>query len=518
MCRKHRRQARKKIPARIVFSARYAVMTDVRCVGTKDIPREPVSAFATTATPKNTLRMKNQLFKKQSLISAPVTEVFNWHARPGAIERLSPPWDPLDIISRTGGIETGAEVRMNLKAGPLTVRWHARHVDYQENKLFQDIQVSGPFAKWTHTHYFQKIDESACILEDRIDYALPFHPISTALMGKFVRQKLERIFTYRHDTMIADIADHLPRKKSGPLRILISGASGLIGQTLIPFLTTGGHHVLQLVRRRPSPTRNEIFWNPEAGILDLATAGPIDAVIHLSGENIGEGRWSAEKKRRIIDSRVDSTRLIAETIAKMKTPPRVFLCASAIGYYGHRGNDQVDESDGPGSDFISDVCRKWEAAATASIAAGIRTAFLRIGIVLSPRGGALGKLLPPFQLGIGGKIGSGNQTMSWISIDDAIGAVYHVLYDSAISGPVNLVAPYPVTNAEFTHCLSKVLSRPAYFKVPAFAIETVFGEMGRETILSSTRVKAGVLQEAGYQFRHPYLESALRHLLGRNLP
>lgn len=516
MYRNHCRNTIKSIPAQIVFPARTAAMIGARSAGTpKKIPHKPVPAHVTPSSVKKILNMKLRQFKKQSRISAPVAEVFNWHARPGAIERLSPPWDPLDIISRTGGIETGAEVRMKLKAGPIPINWHARHVAFQPNEVFQDIQVSGPFAAWIHTHGFKKIDEATSCLEDRIDYALPFHPLSTALMGNFVHQKLERIFTYRHDTLMADLADHLSRNQSGPLRILISGASGLIGQTLTAFLSTGGHEVLRLVRRMPDATQNEIFWNPKAGILDLDAAGPIDAVIHLSGENIGEGRWNTEKKQRIISSRIDSTRLIAETIAGMETPPSVFLCASAIGYYGHRGNAIVDESDGPGTDFISDVCRKWEAAAIAATAAGIRTAFLRIGIVLSPRGGALEKLLPPFQMGIGGKIGDGNQFMSWIGIDDAIAAIYHVLHEGAISGPVNLVAPNPVTNTEFTRILAKVLSRPAYFKVPAIAIESVFGEMGRETILSSTHVRPSVLSETGYRFRHPRLESALHHLLGR---
>lgn len=459
--------------------------------------------------------MKKNIFNKQSEINAPVEEVFKWHARPGAIERLSPPWDPLEIISRTGGIRNGAEVKMKLKAGPIPIKWHARHVDYQENLLFKDIQVKGPFSKWIHTHRFEKIDRTKCILDDSIEYALPFHPLGTAVMKGFVEKKLNQVFTYRHNTTIADIAVHQSKKHQGPLKILISGASGLLGSSLIPFLRTGGHTVLQLVRRVPDKEKNEIQWDPANGRLDLDDTDKIDAVIHLSGENIGEGRWSSEKKKRIIDSRVQSTRLIAETISKMKNPPKVFLCASAIGYYGDRGGIEVDESDTVGKDFISEVCRIWEESAETSTAAGIRTAFMRIGIVLSPQGGALGKLLLPFTIGFGGKISTGCQYMSWISIDDTIGAIHHALFDKNISGPVNLVAPNPATNIEFTQKLATVLSRPAYFTVPKLAIETVFGEMGRETILSSTRVKSSVLRETGYCFRHPDLETALRHLLGK---
>ena len=459
--------------------------------------------------------MKTKIFKKRSKINAPVEDVFKWHARPGAIERLSPPWDPLEIISRTGGILIGAEVEMKLKAGPIPIKWHARHIDYQANKLFKDMQIKGPFSKWIHTHRFETLGQTQCILEDCIEYALPLHLFGTALMHPLVEKKLKQIFTYRHNTTTADMADHLSHKQQEPLRILISGASGLLGSTLIPFLTTGGHHVMPLVRRLPNKKKGEIQWDPANSRLDLDHAGPIDAVIHLSGENIGEGHWTQEKKKRIINSRTKSTRLIAETISKMKTPPKVFVCASAIGYYGDRKNTLLDESDPPGNDFISEVCHTWEASTDAAVRAGIRTASLRIGIVLSPIGGALGKLLLPFRIGIGGKISTGQQYMSWISIDDAIGAIYHVLFDSRISGPVNLVSPNPATNREFTQKLAKVLSRPAYFTVPKAAIEIFFGEMGRETILSSTRVKPGVLSETGYSFRHPDLEGALKHLLGK---
>ncbi|MCD6586202.1 MAG: TIGR01777 family oxidoreductase [Desulfobacteraceae bacterium] len=463
--------------------------------------------------------MKKNIFSKSCEINAPAEDVFKWHARPGAIERLSPPWDPLEIISQTegmtGGISTGAEVKMKLKAGPIPIKWHARHVDYQEYRLFKDIQLSGPFSKWNHTHRFKSLEQSKCILEDSIEYALPLHPFGTAVMGTFVEKKLKQIFTYRHNTTIADIAAHQSRKQQGPLKILISGASGLLGSSLIPFLRTGGHTVLQLVRRPPKKEKGEIRWDPTNGTIDLDDTETIDAVIHLSGENIGEGHWNPEKKKRIIDSRVQSTRLIAETISKMKNPPKVFLSASAIGFYGNRGDTLLDESDTTGNDYISDVCRMWEESADTAVAAGIRTVFLRIGIVLSPQGGALGKLLLPFQMGIGGKIATGRQYMSWISIDDTIGAIHHALFENNISGPVNLVSPNPATNHEFTKVLAKVLSRPAYFTVPKFAIETVFGEMGRETILSSTRVKPSVLSATGYSYRHPDLEIALRHLLGK---
>ncbi|RJP93491.1 MAG: TIGR01777 family protein [Desulfobacteraceae bacterium] len=462
--------------------------------------------------------MKITTFQRQSIVKAPVKTVFQWHARPGAIERLSPPWEPLTVIRRTGGIEAGSEVFMRVPAGPVSLPWHARHTAFAENRMFRDIQIKGPFSRWEHTHWFEPAGTGGCVLKDSIEYALPFQPVSSVLMNPFVHEKLRRIFAYRHHTTVADIAAHQHAKDKGPLNILISGASGLLGSALIAFLTTGGHRVLQLVRRQPNKEKNEIFWNPASGTLNLDDTGKIDAVIHLSGENIGEGRWSADKKKRIIDSRTRTTGLIAKTIAGMKSPPPVFLCASAIGYYGDRGDTLLDESAGPGRDFISDVCNQWEASTDAAVQAGIRTAMLRIGIVLSPQGGALGKLLPPFRMGIGGKIGSGRQYMSWIGIDDAIGAIYHTLLNEQISGPVNLVSPNPATNLEFTRTLANVLSRPGYFTVPETAIDFVFGEMGRETILSSTRVHPGVLEATGYRYRHPALETALRHLLGKTYP
>lgn len=462
--------------------------------------------------------MKSSTFQKQCVIDAPVESVFAWHARPGALERLIPPWDPLTVIRRTGGIKPGAEVVMRIKAGPLPLEWRARHTHFEENRMFRDILVRGPFARWEHTHRFAPHGAGGCLLTDSIAYALPLHPFSTAITDKVIQNMLGRTFAYRHDVTIGDIAAHQRMRHVGPLTILVSGAGGLIGQALLPFLTTGGHQVIRLVRRRPKPDKGELYWDPAKGVLALQDAGPIDAVIHLSGENIGEGRWTAEKKQRIIESRVNSTRLIVETLTRLNNPPPVFLCASAIGYYGNRGDAAMDEESGPGRDFISHVCQKWEAEADKAARAGIRTVKLRIGVVLSPLGGALGKLLPMFKAGIGGGIGDGRQILSWISIDDTVGAIHHALCNAGVSGPVNLVSPYPVTNREFADTLGRVLGRPVFFSVPAAAILAAYGEMGRETILSSTRVRPGVLEQTGYPFRHPGLLAALRHVLGRTNP
>ncbi len=460
--------------------------------------------------------MKTETFVKRTHIRAPVEEVFKWHSRQGALERLSPPWDPVRVIERKGGINKGARVVLEMKAGPFPYKWAAEHTDYEENRMFRDRQVRGPFSSWVHTHSFEPDANDASFFEDRIDYALPFYPFGQMFGGESVKAKLERIFRYRHATTVEDISLHLSGKNiKKPMKILMTGSSGLLGSAMIPFFTTGGHIVNTLVRRTQVPEKGGAFWDPEQKKLDPSVFDGIDAVIHLAGEHIGEGRWTDEKKRRIIESRTKGTSLIAETISRLSSPPPVFISASAIGYSGNRGDRILTEDDKPGDDFISKVCGEWEKSARSAVSAGIRVVFMRIGIALSPAGGALRRLYLPFAAGVGGKIASGSQYMSWIGIDDVIGAFFHVLAESKISGAVNVVSTNPVTNLEFTKTLGKVISRPTIFSVPAAAINLAFGEMGREVLLSSTRVMPEKLIETGYRFRNPDLSGALSHLLGK---
>ena len=457
--------------------------------------------------------MKTLMFIKRSRIPAPVEETFKWHSRPGALERLVPPWDPLKVIERTGGIQKGGQAILKMKAGPVPYTWIAEHTEYEENRMFRDRQVRGPFALWEHTHLFEPDGDTACFLEDRIEYALPVHPFGNFLAGPIVRQKLSDIFTYRHNITAQDMTAHFSRKDKTPLNILISGATGVIGSALIPFFTTGGHQVKRLVRRNPED--GDVLWNPMTGELDSAKLCAADTLIHLAGEHIGRGKWTPEKKRIIVESRTKGTELIAKAAAAMNPLPKTLICASAIGYYGHREDCLLSENACGGDDFISEVCDQWEKAAAPAIDKGIRVVFLRIGIALTPMGGALERLLPTFSLGLGGKIGTGRQYMSWIGIDDVIGGIYHVINHEEIEGAVNLVAPNPVTNAQFTEILGKVINRPAIMTVPEFTIRLAFGEMGKEVLLSSTRVSPEKLTDSGYRFRHSTLESALSHLLGR---
>lgn len=297
------------------------------------------------------------------------------------------------------------------------------------------------------------------------------------------------------------------------MKVLVTGSSGFIGSALVPFLEDRGHTVLRLVRRRPEPNGTEVSWDPVAGEIDRAGLAGVEAVVHLAGENIASGRWTAARKRRIMDSRVEGTRLLSETLAGLDPLPKVLASASAKDYYGDRGADSLTEAEPPGPGFLPEVVRQWEGATEPAKAGGIRVVNLRSGLVLG-RTGPLARILMPFKLGLGGRLGNGAQYMSWVSLEDYGRAVEHVLATDDISGPINVSAPGTVTNAEFTRVLGRVLSRPTLFPVPALVMKTVFGEMA-DTLLASVRQDSSKLRDSGFEFMHPDLESALRTILGR---
>ncbi len=457
--------------------------------------------------------MKPEHFEKRSTVPAPAEDVFDWHAREGAIRRLSPPWAPLKIISKTPGVDKGTRVKLKIKTGPVFSAWDAEHTACEPGRMFTDTQLKGPFRIWRHTHRFIP-RENGSTLEDCIEFSMPFPLNHFAWVTSFVRKDLERIFRYRHTVTRRDLAVHLSGKIQRPLRIAITGASGLIGTTLVPFFTTGGHTVSILVRRQPVAGTNEIFWDPENGILNPDDLEGFDVVIHLAGENIGDVKWTDRVKERLTASRVKGTRLLAKTLARLESPPSVFLCASAIGFYGNTGDVPVDESAGAGNQFISELCMNWEEACEEALRAGIRTANLRIGVVLSPQGGALSKVLGFFKAGLGATMGSGAQMVSWISLEDVIYAIHHLIATPGLAGPVNLTAPNPVSNLEYTKTLARILNRPALFHIPEGLIRGIFGQMGEEVLLSGSKVNPSKLLDSGFTFNHPDLTSALKETLG----
>ena len=297
------------------------------------------------------------------------------------------------------------------------------------------------------------------------------------------------------------------------MKILVSGSSGLIGSALAPLLSARGHSITRLVRLDPQP--GQVQWDPERGTIEAARLEGFDSVVHLAGQNIAAGRWTPEQKASIRVSRVKGTRILSEALAVLPAPPPILICASAIGYYGDRGDEVLHEESAAGSGFLPEVCRAWEAAAAPARKMGIRVINLRTGVVLSAAGGALAKMLPAFKTGLGGVIGSGRQYMSWIALDDVVGAIDHALSNTALDGPVNVVAPHPLTNREFTVTLGRVLSRRTLFPLPAFAVRLAFGKMADELLLASQRVEPAKLASSGYKFQFPELEGALRHVLGK---
>ena len=455
-------------------------------------------------------------FRYRTWLAFPAREVFEWHARPSVPERLTPPWQQLHVVERRGDIEGEGRSVMEIGIGLRRVRWVTRVSGYVRGREFRETQVTGPFREWTHTHSFIPDGSDASYLEDRVKYEPPFGTMGRQLGEYLVHRNLERVFRHRHRVLRDDLERHSRSRGEGLQRILISGASGLVGRCLAAFLSSGGYHVVRLVRGAADPkSEDQIPWDPPSGTLDPTALEGVDAVIHLAGANISEGRWNLRRKRLILESRVQGTQVLGRALSRMQVPPRVLISASAIGYYGDRGNAWTDESTESGSGFLSEVCRAWEASTELAHDRGVRVVHLRIGVVLSARGGALAKMLTPFSVGLGGVVGSGDQYMSWIALEDLIGAIHHLMFADSVSGPVNAVAPQPVTNHEFTKTLGSVLGRPTIVPLPAKVARIVFGELGEALLLGSARVSPSVLERSGFCFFYPSLRSTLSTELGK---
>lgn len=444
--------------------------------------------------------MKTQTFRKRTPMPAGVDELWAWHERPGAFERLNPPFDPVKVVERSGGLEVGARTVIDMKLG----RWVAQHTAFERGRLFRDEQVSGPFAKWVHTHRFEAVADGTSMLDDEVEYALPMGVLGRTF-GGIATSTLERMFAYRHAVTRADLLRHSAFAGRGRLTFALTGASGLVASALGPFLTTGGHAV-RAVKRSGSE-------------FDAAALDGADVVVNLAGAGVADERWTDARKKLLIDSRVDYTRRLVE--AMRRRPPKVLVQGSAIGIYGDRGDEVLteqsalgDRSAGPAG-FLAGLCIDWEAAAREAEKLGTRVVQLRIGVVQTAQGGALSKLLTPFKAGAGGPIGDGRAWQSWISLEDLLGAILHVTFTASVRGPVNAVAPNAVTSRDYAKALGRVLSRPAVMPLPALALRTMFGEMGEGVLLASQHVKPAALEASGFRFLHPTLEDALRFTLGR---
>lgn len=435
-----------------------------------------------------------------SVIPFPRDEVFAWHTRPGAFQRLMPPWQPMTAVRETASLADGTAV-VGLPAG---LRWTARHVPagYRPPERFVDeLRIAG-VRPWLHTHDFGDPGDGTTLMRDRV--ATPVPAVA-----------LRAMFRYRHRQLADDLAVHREAAThlGGPMTVAVTGSSGLVGSALCALLSTGGHRVIRLVRRDPNGS-DERRWRPEQPDADLLEG--VDAVVHLAGASIA-GRFTAAHKGAIRDSRIGPTARLAEVAGASDNGPRVFVAASAIGYYGFdRGDEILTEESESGTGFLADVVRDWESAAAPAAEAGVRVVQVRTGIVQAARGGTLRLLRPLFSLGLGGRIGTGRQWLSWIGIDDLTDIYYRAIYDPALLGPINAVAPQPVRNVEYTAALARVLRRPAIVPVPGFGPRLLLGREGAtELALASQRVLPARLLAAGQRFRQPTVDEALAHQLGR---
>jgi uncharacterized protein (TIGR01777 family) len=457
-------------------------------------------------------------FLRRSRIQSAPETVFDWHGRPGALERLIPPWDPIEVLRLQGGAtQEGARSFLRVRIGPFSYRWIVLHHGGALKREFTTEQTQGPFAAWRHTHRFLREaggPQGTCLLEDELDYILPGGMPEEGLTGRWLRKRLARTFTFRHERIQNDIYWHGRFAEKARLKVAVTGSSGLIGRRLCAFLTAGGHSVVRLVRRPADLAEDAALWNPATGEIAGAAMQGVAAIVHLAGENIAQGRWTRGRMAALRKSRVEATQLLCQWLARNPDRPRVMVCASAVGYYGHRGDAQVTENDHSGEGFLAGLCREWEAAAEPAKRAGIRVAHLRTGLVVAGEGGALGKMLLPFRLGMGGVLGSGAQGISWIAMEDLTGILYQALFDDRFRGPINAVAPRPVSNREFTHTLARVLGRPAVLRVPGAALRLRYGRMANELLLKGVFAVPGRLQTLEFPYLYPELEAALRAELG----
>lgn len=448
------------------------------------------------------------IFTKVSNFDVDVHKLFSWHEKDGVIKRLTPCWEKVILLSQTGGISENPRVFFKVKAGFFWIDYVAKHVVYEKDKIFVDIQEKGPFKRYRHSHIFNKLEDNRSQLQDKIEFEMPIH----FLTKYFVLGKFRRMFEYRH-TVTRNDMDFLEKFNIKPMRIGITGGTGDIGRNLLPLLQTHSHEVVKFVRDKSLTDEKNYYWEVDTGKVygeDLS----FDAIIHLAGKPIGNKRWNNKTKNEIIKSRIDNTKKLAEFLLSLENKPKVFISASAIGYYGETGDDIVFEDRLSGKEFISYICKNWEESSNI-LKSDMRVVNLRIGVVMSYCGGALNRVLPFFDKGLGVIFGNGNNYLSWVSMDDVLYSILFSLYKDSISGAVNVVSPNPVMQKDYAKTLAKVLNRPQFIKVPEKLVLLLFGEMGKEILLTSTRVYPKKLLDNGFKFYFPDLEYTIRHTLGR---
>lgn len=459
--------------------------------------------------------MPRILFRSPMPVAA--EELYAWHARPGAFQRLNPPWDPVQVKGIEGPFPAlRARIRLPI-LGPIGITWQAEHYDTIPGQQFRDRQVRGPFASWEHTHRMLPGGAEQSTLEDDITFRLPLGLLGQLAAGRMTRHKLMAMFAYRHAITRSDLARHARYREQPRQTIAITGSRGLIGSELTAFLTTGGHRVIRLVTGKAEAPYDDgtawVPWDPQQPVDPRILEG-VDTLVHLAAEPIASGSWTRAKRARIHASRVVPTQHLAH--AASQAGVRAFLSASGVAAYGDGGEEPLPESAPRGSGFLADVCQAWEAAATTAASSGVRVVLLRIGVVLTPRGAALGKQLLPFRCGLGAVLSSGRQWVPWISMGDTIGAIHHAIMEPGMAGPMNVVAPGIVRQREFATTLGRVLRRPVFMHIPAWALRRLVGDVADPALLASMRVVPARLHETGMVFDHPDLTSALRHLLGKH--
>jgi uncharacterized protein (TIGR01777 family) len=444
--------------------------------------------------------------------------VWSWYDAPEAFVRIMPEWERLTPLE-LGALEDGASTRFRMHLGPLRPVWVARHHDVVKGQAFSDRMERGPFGAWDHEHRITAKGAGSSV-DDTVTWRLPFHMFTGWTAPITVLPRLRTMFAFRSRRVRLDLkrieeTAHLPRR-----RVLVSGSTGLIGTQLCAFFHAAGHEVVRLLRtntKLPAHLKGQavVRWDDRTGEVVEGSLEGFDAVVHLAGAGIGDRRWSRSRMDLIRTSRTGPTALLAERLAALKHPPEVLLSGSAVGIYGNRPEGTVDETAEVGRGFLDEVALDWESATAQASESGIRVVHLRTGLVMTAAGGVLAKQLLPAKLGAGGPLGSGRQQISWISIDDEVHAIHHLMMHETAEGPYNLTSPQPVAQREFARTLGRVLRRPAFAPLPGFVLRVLFGRMARPLLLEGQAALPTRLIESGYTFAHPDLESCLRHTLGR---